>query len=96
MLTILVHKNFIEEEYLKLDKAIKQIGDSMKEKYHLSNTAFVNIIAKLDSLSPLKTLARGYSIIQKDGKIIVSTQELQQGDKVDIRLTDGTAKARIE
>ena len=55
----------------------------------------MKLVAKLDAYSPLKTLARGYSITKKDGKIIKSQEELKQGDLIDIRLLDGERQAKI-
>ena len=52
-------------------------------------------IAKLDALSPLKTLTRGYSIIQANGKIIKSINQIKKDDEIDIKLIDGNAKAKV-
>ncbi len=50
----------------------------------------------LDKLSPLKTLLRGYSVLEKDdGKIIKSASELKEKDVVKIVLCDGEKKAEI-
>ncbi|MBR6720373.1 MAG: exodeoxyribonuclease VII large subunit [Clostridia bacterium] len=53
--------------------------------------------AKLDSLSPLGVLARGYGIVTdyKDS-VIKSVKDLDKGMKVGIKLSDGSVKARIE
>ena len=53
--------------------------------------------AKLDSLSPLSVLSRGYGIVTdyKDS-VIKSVKNLDKGMKVGIRLSDGSVKARIE
>ena len=53
--------------------------------------------AKLDSLSPLSVLARGYGIVTDyKEKVIRSVTELDKGVKVGIRFSDGSVKARIE
>ena len=85
----------IQEEYLKIDGALKIINDKMLNKYTESKYLLMNSISKLDSLSPLKTLGRGYSIIQKDNKVIKSKKELCDGDEVNIRLIDGSIIANI-
>lgn len=51
--------------------------------------------ALLDSLSPLKVLSRGYSIAQKQGRAVLSAEELEKGDIISLRLCDGTACAQI-
>ena len=53
--------------------------------------------AKLDSLSPLSVLSRGYGIVTDyKEKVIKSVKELDKGVKVGIRFSDGSVKARIE
>ena len=52
----------------------------------------------LETLSPLATLARGYSITKRDsdGTIINSIQQLKLNEKVNIQLVDGSVKTSIE
>ena len=85
----------IQDEYVKLDNVMKLICDKTMDKYKESNFAFLNLVSKLDSLSPLKTLARGYSIIQKDNMVIKSKEDLINGEKIEITLTDGTVNAVV-
>ena len=47
------------------------------------------------SISPLKTLIRGYSIVELDGKVIKTVEELKKDDEIDIRLVDGKTKAKV-
>lgn len=86
----------VQDEYVKLDSIIKNIQNSINKKYLESKNLYLNNIARLDSLSPLKTLSRGYSIIQKQGKIINSKTDLKTGDSIDIRLIDGNKTATID
>ncbi len=86
----------IEDAKLKLQNDVKLIYDKVLDKYTKSNNSFTNIISKLDSLSPLKTLSRGYSLVQKNGKIVKSKNELIKGDIINIRLEDGEKSAIVE
>ena len=61
------------------------------------HTQFSSLTAKLDALSPLKVLARGYSITQaEDGTVIHSAEQAAIGDRVQITLSGGSLKARVE
>ena len=86
----------IQDEYVRLDNMIKLVYDKTIEKYKESNFVFANLVSKLDSLSPLKTLTRGYGIIQKDNKIIKSKSDLNNGDNIKITLVDGNITAIIK
>ena len=77
------------------DKYIKSMENNIKNKYNEEKTKFTQKVARLDTLSPLKTLTRGYSIIEKNGKIINSKKNLQKDDEVDLKFFDGNAKAKI-
>ncbi len=57
---------------------------------------FVTAATKLDSLSPLKTMARGYLAASKDGKTVVSTKQLSVGDRLTLRLSDGRAECEVK
>ncbi len=85
----------INEKYMLIDMKVKSIQNSMMSIYKDKKTNMIKQISKLDALSPLKTLTRGYSIVQKDTKVIKSVKDIHINDEVDLRLTDGTAKAKI-
>ena len=86
----------VNDNYLKLDKNIKQLENLIKLKQEKEKTKYIELVAKLDTLSPLKTLARGYSITQKDGKVVKSKEMLKQGDIIDIRFLDGRKQAKVQ
>ena len=85
----------INDQYLKLDIIIKNMTNSVLTKLQKSKTEAATNITKLDTLSPLKTLSRGYSIVQKDDKVIKSSKDLKQDDIISIRLQDGAKDAKI-
>ena len=51
--------------------------------------------ARLDSLSPLKVLSRGYSLVYKGEKLLNSSESLKNGDKIKIGFGSGGAEAEI-
>ena len=88
----------INEQYMVIDTKEKALQNSMMLKLKEAKTSFVKETAKLDSLSPLKTLTRGYSIVtkQESGKVIKSVDDLNSGEKVNLRLSDGQKTATID
>lgn len=86
----------INDNYIKLDNCIKQIENSIKVKHEKEKTKYIELIAKLDALSPLKTLYRGYSITEKNNKVIKSKEELKTNDLIEIRFIDGKKEAIIK
>ena len=57
---------------------------------------FEHLIDKLDMLSPLKTMNRGYSIVKKDAFIIKSVKDMKKGDRISIQLQDGLATSTVD
>lgn len=53
------------------------------------------LTAKLDLMSPLKILTRGYVVLSKADQVVRHVDELQPEDKVTVRLADGQATAKI-
>ncbi len=53
------------------------------------------IAARLDALSPLKTLSRGYAVAEKNGNIVKSVNEVRKDDNIDVRFFDGTASCKV-
>ena len=85
----------VNDNYLLIDNFLKRLEASIKIKQEKEKNKYVELVSKLDALSPLKTLSRGYSITEKDGKIVKSKEELKKGDKIDLRFTDGKKQAVI-
>ena len=85
----------INEYLVSIDMMVKQNTTSINKKINDKKLEFTNVLTKLDALSPLKTLTRGYSITEKNGKVIKSISELNKDDKVKIRLADGEKNAKI-
>lgn len=55
-----------------------------------------NKLVQLDTLSPTQTMLRGYSIIEKDDKIITSKDDLSVEDEITVNLKDGKIKANVK
>ena len=63
-----------------------------KEAMHLRGLA-----RSLEAVSPLATVARGYSILRHgDGRIVRSVLDAAPGDRLSARLTDGELAVRVE
>ena len=86
----------VNDNYLKIDSYLKQLDNTIKVKQEKEKAKYIELVAKLDALSPLKTLCRGYSITEKGNKIIKSKEELKQGDLINIRFVDGEKQAVVK
>lgn len=77
------------------DRAADKILSLTNAYIEQKNAALCENAAKLDALSPLKVLARGYAAVLKDGRAVKSVEELNENDTIDITLADGKAVCRV-
>ena len=82
-----------EKELIKVKNSyiLKRPFDIVEKK----SNKYLQLVSKLEALSPLKTLQRGYTITKKDDKIINSYKKLKTKDKIEIKFYDGEVKAEI-
>ena len=88
-------EKIIENCELYLDSLITKINMNFKDIFTKNSSDFAMLCSKLESLSPLKVLARGYSITKKDNNVIINSKDLSIGDSISIQFADGNAKAKI-
>lgn len=84
-----------QDRYLKLDSLVKNLEKAVNLKMKDYKLKTVEKITKLDAMSPLKTLARGYTVVEKDDKLVKSVKDLKKDDIINVRLNDGKIDAKI-
>lgn len=88
--------DLIRTHILTIDSLIKRMQSKVLLTIKDDKIKLAKYSAGLDKLSPLKTLSRGYSVLEDcDGKIIKSVNELNKGDKIKIILHNGEKNAEI-
>lgn len=85
----------INEQYMVIDMKVKAMEHNILQKLQAEKAIFQKFVLQLDTLSPLKTLARGYGIVTKKGNRVKNITDLKIEDEISIRLQDGEAKATI-
>lgn len=68
----------------------------IKRKLQINQEKYRFLISKLNTLSPLKTLERGYAIVLKNEQVVASSNSLSSGDEIEIKMKDGSKKAVIK
>lgn len=78
-----------------LDSVYNKLNTVFLQKLNKYSSDFSVLCSSLDALSPLKVLARGYSIVRNSNSIISSSENLKTGDEIEIIFTTGKAKGKI-
>ncbi len=69
---------------------------AIKEKLLKINAKFRINAGKLDSLSPLAVLSRGYSVALRDNFVVRRVNDVSVGEKIRLKLADGSIDTRVE
>ena len=85
----------INEKAIILDILIKSIQNNVTNRLNKSKADSMKLIARLDALSPLKTLTRGYSIVEKEGKVVSKINDININDVINVKFFDGNLKAKV-
>lgn len=87
----------LQQKTLTVEKFESELISNITIKIKDDKLKLIKIASSLDALSPLKTLARGYSIIEdKNKNVITSVKEIKKDDIVSIVLADGSKEAVVK
>ena len=78
-----------------VDLLYERLMISYKNKTEILEKQFSAICGKLSALSPLAVFERGYCSASKDGRMLNSVEDLNTGDIIKLRLTDGEADCTV-
>lgn len=88
--------NYVNERRMLLDHTAQKLTAAAQRNFTGQKQRFVRLTAKLDALSPLKVLSRGYSlVIDADGHVVQRAEQVTIGDRVDIKLHQGSLSASV-
>lgn len=88
---------YIDQKRMELDYLRSRLASAAEKTVGGSRREYVRLAASLDALSPLKVLSRGYSVATRaDGHVLRRVNDADDGEMIDVRLTDGSLSCRVE
>ena len=87
--------NMLYSKQQELDRYSENLLYFANKNLQMQTSLFEKTIAKLDALSPLKILSKGYSVTELNGKAVTSSKQLSSGDEVDLIFSDGSVRGKI-
>ena len=84
-----------QNRQLELDRITDKIVSSVNQRLQGGQSAAAQLAARIDALSPLKVMARGFSVITKNGKCISSINGLSAGDNISVSVCDGSVDCLV-
>ncbi|WP_434796948.1 exodeoxyribonuclease VII large subunit [Terrisporobacter vanillatitrophus] len=89
-------KNYvIKDKVIQLDQIYDKINFRLEQNLETSKEKLSKKAALLHNLSPLATISRGYSIVEKNNKVINSIKEVDINEDINITLKDGSLECNV-
>ena len=85
---IIDNSTILDNYMIRLENSVEKIQKERRNNY-------AELITKLDTLSPLKTLSRGYNLAEKDGKIVKSVYQLEKDEVIKLKFIDGNRDVKV-
>lgn len=78
-----------EKRQLDIDRITDNMANRVSQRLQSSQNIAAQLAARIDALSPLKVMARGFSVMSKNDECISSANNLNVGDNITVKLIDG-------
>ena len=87
---------YIEQREKSLELLKNRLIAAQNQSITRKNQRYIAAVSKLDAMSPLKVLTRGYSIAQTEaGEVLRSVRQVELGERVSVLLSDGKLSATV-
>lgn len=87
---------FLQDRRLQLDYMQQKLASAGRSVVEKDARHFAQLTAKLDAMSPLKVLGRGYAIVQNDGGTVLrAASQVKEGEHIRVRLGSGTLRCTV-
>ena len=87
---------YVDDKRMVLDYQREKLAAGLSQALNRERQRFGSLASKLDALSPLKVLGRGYAIPRReDGSVVRSTGDVAPGDALKLRVADGEINCQV-
>jgi len=84
-----------EQRVQRVDDLTMRLPDALKRRLENAGLRLGAAAGRLDAISPLNVLARGYAIATSKGKVLTSEKQVKKGDPVRVRLSAGELNCEV-
>lgn len=88
-------RNYIDDLAARCGGAGVRIDSAVRHSMEVRQGEIAALCARLDALSPLRVIARGYAVASSGGKVLTSPSQVEVGDTIDLRLAGGELKCEV-
>ena len=87
---------YMEQKQKNLELLTNRLISAQNNQINRKHQQFIALTSKLDAMSPLKVLTRGYAMAQtQDGEVLKSVSQVERGERITVSLSDGKLSATV-
>ena len=87
---------YLEQRRKSLELLQNRLVSAETRTVERTNRQFIELTSKLDAMSPLKVLTRGYALVRReDGMVLKSVRQVEPGERIKVSLSDGSLTAAV-
>lgn len=86
----------VDDQRMRLDGAQRRLGMALERTLRRGRVQLAGLAGRVDAMSPLKVLARGYAIAKAEGRAVTTVEQVQPGQPMDVLVADGVFHCRVE
>ncbi len=87
---------YLEQRRKSLELLQNRLVSAETRTVERKNRQFIELTSKLDAMSPLKVLTRGYALVRReDGMVLKSVRQVEPGERIKVSLSDGSLTAAV-
>lgn len=87
---------YLEQRNQSVELLKNRLVAAQNQNITRAKQRYIAQISKLEAMSPLKVLTRGYSMVQTErGEVVRSVSQVSLGERIRVRLSDGTLSATV-
>lgn len=87
---------YVEERAMRLDLLTRTFQAASRRNLDGYGKKLAVLAGKLDAMSPLRVLSRGYAVVLKENTAVISAADVQSGDRLSVLVNDGTIQCLVE
>ncbi len=89
-------ERYLQQKELHLEMLMQKLAHAGNTVVGSRKQQFARLAAKLDALSPLKVLGRGYGMVLCGDAVVKSSRQIVPGDRITVRMIDGNAQCTVD
>ena len=86
----------VDDQRMHLDSVQRRLAMALERTLRRGRVELAGLAGRVDAMSPLKVLSRGYAIAKHEDRAVTTVEQVQPGQAMDVLVADGVYHCRVE